>query len=112
MRRTKAKPKPIKHKPGSGNVFADLGLADADELLVRAQIGYHVLNILENRTPRDIALLLGIAYSDVTHVMNGHFSRFSTGRLLDILNRAGWKATFKITPRRRGEPCQQVTFAR
>ena len=40
--------KPIKPDEGSGNVFADLGLKDADQLMARAQIGYHVFKILKD----------------------------------------------------------------
>jgi hypothetical protein len=43
----KSADKPIKFEEGSGNVFADLCLKDADQLLVRSQIGYHVFKILE-----------------------------------------------------------------
>ena len=32
----------IEFEEGSGNVFADLGLEDADELFTRAQIGFHI----------------------------------------------------------------------
>ena len=34
---------------GSGNVFADLGLKDADQLRARSQIGFHVFKILEGK---------------------------------------------------------------
>ena len=34
---------------GSGNVFADLGLEDANERFARAQLGFHVYKILEDR---------------------------------------------------------------
>jgi predicted XRE-type DNA-binding protein len=63
---------------GSGNVFADIGLENADELLVRALIGVEVLKILQARKlrQREIATLLGIKQSEVSHLMNGHFSRF------------------------------------
>ena len=46
----------------SGNVFADIGLDDADELLMRAQLGHTVRLILKARKlkQRDIAKLLGI----------------------------------------------------
>jgi hypothetical protein len=33
------KRKPIEFEEGSGNVFADLGLKDSDQLMARAQIG-------------------------------------------------------------------------
>ena len=87
------KRKSIKFEAGSGNVFADLGLKDADQLLARAQMGFHVFKILEekNLKQREIAGILGIAQSDVSHLMNGHFSRFTTDKLLDFLKRLNWK---------------------
>ena len=74
---------------GSGNVFADLGLKDADQLMARSQIGFHVFSILEQKKlkQREIASILGIAQADVSHLMNGHFSRFTTDKLLDFLRR-------------------------
>ena len=74
---------------GSGNVFADIGLENADELLARAQIGVEVLKILQARKlrQREIATLLGIQQSEVSHLMNGHFSRFSEGKLLAFLKK-------------------------
>ena len=39
----------IKFEESSGNVFADLGLKDADSLLMRAELGYQILKILKGR---------------------------------------------------------------
>jgi predicted XRE-type DNA-binding protein len=104
----------IKFEVGSGNVFADLGLKDAGQLMARAQIGFHVFKILEAKKlkQREIASVLGIAQSDVSHLMNGHFSRFTTDKLLDFLKRLDRKVTIEVSPHRKGEPYQQVTFAR
>ena len=98
---------------GSGNVFADLGLKDADQLMARSQIGFHVFKIPEEKKlkPREIAGILGIAQSDVSHLMNGHFSRFTTDKLLDFLKRLNRKVTIKITPHKPGEPYQVIGFA-
>jgi predicted XRE-type DNA-binding protein len=73
----------------SGNVFADLGLEDADELFARAKIGFHVYKLLENRKlqQKEIAALLGIKQPEVSHLMNGHFNRFAINKLLDFLKR-------------------------
>lgn len=105
--------KSIKFEAGSGNVFADLGLKDAGQLMARAQIGFHVFKILEAKKlkQREIASVLGIAQSDVSHLMNGHFSRFTTDKLLDFLKRLDRKVTIEVSPHRKGEPYQQVTFA-
>ena len=74
---------------GSGNVFADIGLKDADELFARAQIGIEVLKILKERKlkQREIATLLDIKQSEVSHLLNGRFSRFSEGKLLTFLKK-------------------------
>ena len=103
----------IKFEEGSGNVFADLGLKASDHLLARAQIGYHVFRILkeEQLKQREIAEVLGIAQPDVSHLMNGHFSRFTTDKLLDFLKRLDRKVTIKVSRHHKGEPYQQVTFA-
>ena len=107
------KRKPIKFEEGSGNVFADLGLKEADQLLARAQIGYHVFKILEEKKlkQREISDILGIAQPDVSHLMNGHFSRFTTDKLLDFLKRLDQKVKIEVSHHHKGEPYQQVTFA-
>src|SRR5580692_8912074 len=107
------KPKKIKFDEGSGNVFADLGLKDADQLLLRSQIGFHVFKIVEDRKlkQREIAGVLGIAQPDVSHLMNGHFSRFTTDKLLDFLKRLDRKVTIQVSRHHKGEPYQQVMFA-
>jgi predicted XRE-type DNA-binding protein len=106
------KQKPIKFQEGSGNVFADLGLKDADQLLVRSQIGFHVFKILEDKKlkQREIAPLLGIAQPDVSHLMNGHFSRFTTDKLLEFLKRLDQTVSIRIRPHQPGEPYQEVGF--
>src|SRR5262245_6363786 len=103
----------IEYEEGSGNVFADLGLEDADELFTRAQIGFHVYTLLKNRKlkQREIANLLSIAQPDVSHLMNGHYSRFTADKLLGFLRRLDQKVTIHIRPHRPGEPYQEVSFA-
>jgi predicted XRE-type DNA-binding protein len=103
----------IEFEVSSGNIFADLGLEDAEELFARAQIGFFVFKILEDKKlkQREIASLLGIAQPDVSHLMNGHFSRFTTDKLLDFLKRLDRKVVIQVSPHHKGEPYQQVTFA-
>jgi predicted XRE-type DNA-binding protein len=105
--------KKIKFEEGSGNVFADLGLKASDELFMRAQIGFCVYKIVKVRKlkQREIAAVLGIAQSDVSHLMNGHYSRFTTDKLLDFLKRLDRKVTIRIGPHKAGEPYQQISFA-
>ena len=104
--------KKTKVEIGSGNVFADLGLEDADELYARSQLGLLVLQLLEKRKlkQREMANILGIKQTDVSHIMNGHFSRFSQERLIYFLNKLEQKVTIQVSRHRRGEPYQQVVF--
>src|ERR1700736_663062 len=104
---------PTEVEEGSGNVFADLGRKDSDQLMARAQIGYHVFKILEDKDLKqlEIADVLRIAQPDVSHLMNGHFSRFTTDKLLDFLKRLDRKGTIEVSRHHKGDPYQQVTFA-
>ena len=97
---------------GSGNIFADLGLDDSDELFARGKIGFHVYQILKHKklAQREIASLLGIKQPEVSHLMNGHFSRFTTDKLLEFLKRLERKVTIRISPHKPGEPYQEVGF--
>jgi predicted XRE-type DNA-binding protein len=103
----------IEFEEGSGNVFADLELTDADELYTRAQIGFGVYKILKAKSlkQREIARVLGIPQPEVSHLMNGHFSRFTTDKLLDFLKRLDRKVTIQIGPHEPGEPYREIGFA-
>jgi predicted XRE-type DNA-binding protein len=111
MRKTSTKAD-IECEQGLGNVFADLGLPDAEECLSRAKIGFHVYELLKERKlrQREIADLLGVKQPEVSHLMNGHFNRFTTDKLLEFLRRLDRKVTIRITPHKPGEPYQEVGF--
>jgi predicted XRE-type DNA-binding protein len=100
----------IAPEEGSGNVYADLGLPDAEERLARSKLGFHVYQLLTDRklTQREIAALLGIRQPEVSHLMNGHFNRFTTDKLLDFLKRLDRKVTIQISPHHPGEPYQEI----
>jgi predicted XRE-type DNA-binding protein len=107
---SKAKRAGIEYEESSGNVFEDLGLEDADELFTRSRLGFHVYKILTDRNlkQRDIATLLGIKQPEVSHLMNGHCSRFTAEKLLDFLKRLDQKVTIRISQHRPGEPYQEI----
>ncbi|MBI3707609.1 MAG: XRE family transcriptional regulator [Proteobacteria bacterium] len=72
----------------SGNVFADLGFPDADELLARAELTRRICAILKRRglTQEQAAKLLDLKQPDVSLLMRGRYTRFSTDRLFRLLN--------------------------
>ena len=95
---------------GSGNVFADLGLKDANELLARAKLGFHVYKLLKDKKLKqhEIVSLLGVKQPEVSHLMNGHFSRFAIDKLFDFLKRLNQKVTIQISSHKAGEPYQEI----
>ena len=86
---------------GSGNVFADLGLEDAEELYTRAKIGFQVLTILRDRKLKhgEVAKLLDIEQPDVSLLMRGRFHHFSAERLLSFLKKLDQEVTLLICNR-------------
>jgi predicted XRE-type DNA-binding protein len=72
---------------GSGNVFTDLGLPDADAHLLKAQLVSRIDGIIRRRklTQAKAAELLGISQPDISRLLRGHFRDFSLERLLRLL---------------------------
>ncbi|MSR19949.1 MAG: XRE family transcriptional regulator [Gemmatimonadetes bacterium] len=72
---------------GSGNVFADLGLPDAEELLSKAQLMRRIGEIIKGRnlTQAQAARLLGATQPVVSNLLRGQISGFSLERLVRFL---------------------------
>lgn len=72
---------------GSGNVFEDLGIPNAEEHLVKAQLVFKIDQIMKNRRLKqsEAAKLLGIKQPDVSKMLRGEFRQFSVERLLRFL---------------------------
>jgi predicted XRE-type DNA-binding protein len=75
-------------RQGSGNVFSDLRLPDAEGLNAKAQIAYRICQILEERklTQKQAAALLGIDQPKVSALLHGRLDGFSSDRLFRFLN--------------------------
>jgi len=72
---------------GSGNVFKDLGIPNAEEHLVKAQLVLKIDTIMKSRRLKqaEAAELLGIKQPDVSKMLRGEFRQFSVERLLRFL---------------------------
>jgi len=77
-----------KIEEGSGNVFADLGLANADELESKAQLAHRIGEIVRGRhlTQAQAAEVLGATQPMVSKLLNGQLHGFSMERLVRFLN--------------------------
>jgi predicted XRE-type DNA-binding protein len=89
-------------KDGSGNVFADLDLPDADDLLVKAELTLQIQTLIRGRglTQAAAARLLGLAQPDVSQLMRLRHTGFSTERLLRLLRRLGHDVDIVLKPAR------------
>ncbi len=96
----------------SGNVFADLGLPDAEDLLAKANLALHIRRTIELRklTQSQAASILGLDQPKVSQIVNGRLDGFSTHRLMRFLNDLGCDVQISISaphPESRG----QLVFA-
>jgi predicted XRE-type DNA-binding protein len=77
--------------PSSGNVFADLGFAEPEEELTKAQLASRLREIIKRRrlTQAAAAELMGIDQPKVSALLNGRLASFSTERLMRLLTTLG-----------------------
>jgi predicted XRE-type DNA-binding protein len=90
----------IEYEVGSGNVFKDLGLENADELLIRARMIMAINDVVKARglTQANVAKLVGLTQPDVSFLLRGAVRRFSTDRIMQVLARLGRDVEIRITP--------------
>jgi len=76
---------------GSGNVFADLGFAEPEEELAKAQLASHIRQIIKRQrlTQLAAAARMGIDQPKVSALINGRLANFSSERLMRFLTLLG-----------------------
>ncbi len=91
-----------KFQAGSGTVFKDLGLPNAEEHLIKAQLVYKIETILKDRKLKQVEAgkLFGIPQPDVSKMLRGEFRQFSVERLLRFLVALDQDVEIVITPHR------------
>ena len=85
---------------GSGNVFADLGLADAEKLKIKTGLVVEIRKAMRSRglTQQEAAKLMGITQPKVSDMMRGDFSNLSERKLMDCLTRLGYDIEIHVRP--------------
>lgn len=109
-----AKKSDIAVKPSSGNVFADLGFAEPEEELLRAQLASRVRQIIERRqlTQAAAAALMSIDQPKVSALLNGRLANFSSGRLMRFLTALGQDVEIVVKAKRRGRERGRLRVAK
>ena len=87
---------------GGGNVFADLGLPDADTHLLKAELVGRIDAIVRRRglTQTEAGRVLGLSQPDVSRLLRGDFREYSLERLLRLLTTLGPDIDIVIRPPR------------
>ena len=103
-----------KHTVGSSNVFADLGLPDADLLLAKAELVRQIGSIIEHRhlTQAQAAQILGIDQPKVSSLLRGRLEGFSMERLTMFLIRLGRDVQIVVRNRRRAHARAELTVVK
>jgi predicted XRE-type DNA-binding protein len=96
-----------KSKPGiaesSGNVFADLGLANSEQELLKARLTLEIYRTIKDRklTQAQAGEILGIKQPHVSSLMRGQSGTFSVERLMAFLTNLGHDIEIAVTPSRK-----------
>jgi predicted XRE-type DNA-binding protein len=90
----------------SGNVFADLGLPDAEERLAKAMISRLIANAIRERglTQSQAAALLGTTQPKVSALVRGQLAGFSMDRLFRFLTVLGMNVRVEVDAALADEP--------
>jgi predicted XRE-type DNA-binding protein len=85
---------------GSDNVFADLGLPDAEKLKIKSGLVAQIRKAMRalRLTQQAAAERMGIPQPRVSAMMRGDFTNLSERKLMDCLNRLGYDIEIKVRP--------------
>jgi predicted XRE-type DNA-binding protein len=90
----------VEVEPSSGNVFADLGLPDADKLKIKSGLVIEITKAMRRLglTQQQAAARMGITQPKVSDMLKGDFSNLSERKLMDCLNRLGYDIEISVKP--------------
>lgn len=101
----------IEVETSSGNVFADLGLPDAEKLKIKSGLVIEIRKAMRalGLNQQEAAKRMGIPQPKVSGMMHGDFTNLSERKLMDCLNRLGYDIEIKVRPAT--EPVGHLTLA-
>jgi len=92
--------KRIEYEKSSGNVFADIGLPDAADHLIKAKLVFKIDTLMRERGLKQVeaAALFGVKQPDVSKMLRGDFRQFSVERLMRFLVALGQDVEIVVKP--------------
>lgn len=93
----------ISSTPSSGNIFEDLGLPDANELMIKSTLVIKINTIIEKKhlSQTEAAALLGITQPKVSMLQNGKLRGFSLEKICLMLTKLGRNVDIVVTPHKK-----------
>src|SRR6185436_785013 len=104
---TMKKEPPIEFEVSSGNIFADIGLPNPEEHLLKAQLVVQLGLLIKARklTQTAAAKRLGVKQPDLSNILRGQFRGYSVGRLMRMLTAFDQDIDIVVRPgKKRGKP--------
>ena len=107
----------MKHKVrveiGGENIFADLGLPDAQTHFLKAQIVSEIYRLTNERklTQSQAGDLMAISQPEVSRLFKGNFREYSVERLMGFLTAFGRDVEIVARPRKRSGKGGRITFS-
>jgi predicted XRE-type DNA-binding protein len=91
---------------GSGNVFRDLGMPNADLEQGKAILAARIIGVMDERgwTARAAETATGVAHTDLSRIRNVKLDRFTLDRLITILGKLDNSVEVSIDVKPRGQP--------
>ena len=98
--------------PGSGNVFADIGIPDPEAHEFKAGLVSLMGELIDERglKKNDVAELWQVDPADVSHVLRGRYRSFSIDRLFRFILALNQDVEVKVKPRARSSRSSRLTL--
>jgi predicted XRE-type DNA-binding protein len=92
--------KGLEAEMSSGNVFADLGLRDAEKLKIKSGLVIQIVKAVRQLglSQEEAGRRMGLSQPKVSGLFRGNFSNVSERKLMDCLNRLGYDIEIKVKP--------------
>jgi predicted XRE-type DNA-binding protein len=89
---------------GSGNIYRDFDIADADVRQLKAILAAEIIKTIDRKglSVRQAQRLTGIDAGDFSRIRNADFRRMSIERLMGIINRLGARVEVALRVKRQG----------
>jgi len=103
----------IEIEESSGNIYADLEIPNADEMMIKAQLAAKIAEIIKDRrwTQQEAADVLGMTQPKLSRMLQGQFRGISEIKMLECLTKLGRSIKIYVGPDQQSTGQVEVEFA-